>query len=61
MTICDIRKMIRYPVWINEDPFCDRYESESEILKDDGLMLAEIVYITTDGNGEMTIEIEPEI
>lgn len=56
MKIKDIRKMIRYPLWVNDDPFADRYETENELISGD-MMECEVVYITTDGEGEMTIEI----
>ena len=56
MTIKDIINKISFPVWINEDPFADRYESKEEILND-GMMDGEIEYITTNCDGELVLEV----
>ena len=46
----------RFPYWINDGDYAYRYD-EDTIPFDSETMDREILYITFDGNGELTIEI----
>ena len=43
------------PVWINVEPWCDRYDSILEVDAEDAERVVE--YITTDAENEITIEL----
>ena len=51
-----IKRSAPLPIWINEDGEATRYEKPEQIPFCD--RNAEVTYITVDGNGELTVEIE---
>lgn len=54
MTLQQILEIIApLPFWVNCDNECRRYKDKSKCTVD-----GEVVYITTDGNGELTFEVE---
>ena len=59
MKLKDVIKVISFPVWINEDGLCEEYMDIEDFLKNTTARMraSEVCYITTDGNGELTLEI----
>lgn len=50
------------PVWVNCTAFCERYDNISHAITNieslEGYEQCNVTYITLDGEGELTIEIE---
>ena len=52
-------KVVSFPVWINYEEYGIYCEDGDSYLKQTnaGMRCSDVKYVTTDGNGELTIEI----
>lgn len=59
MKLKEIMKVVSFPVWINDNDESIYCENVNDYLKktNAGIWRKEVKYITTDGEGELTIEI----
>ena len=55
----EIMKVVSFPVWINSEEYGIYCEDADSYLKQTnaGMRRSDVKYVTTDGNGELTIEI----
>lgn len=58
MTLYKLHSVIdsNIPVWVNSGDNCIRYENITDAARDHGN--ASVIYITLDGENELTLEIE---
>ena len=58
MTLEDFRTVCSYPIWVNdEDGFSVEYNFREELERYMSTQFIDVKYITTNGEGELVVEI----